>query len=73
MTPAQYVDYLAHLMAERREAEALDLARSMHPVVQSRLSLEQLDFVGSLLEAAAMTVKIDELEADELNAAAHSA
>jgi hypothetical protein len=60
MTPEQHLEHLRLLMAERREPEALDFAARAEPTVRPPLSLEQIDYVGGLLEAASMTVTMAE-------------
>jgi hypothetical protein len=60
MTPEQYLEHLRQLMAEPREPGALVFAVRVELTVRPPLSLEQMDYVGGLLEAASMTVTMAE-------------
>jgi hypothetical protein len=66
MTPEQYLAHLRHLMAERREAEALDFAARADRTIRPPLNLEEMDYVGGLLEAASMTVTVAEDASERL-------
>ncbi len=63
MTPEQYLDQLGELMAAGRDRDALAFAKEMKASLDRRLSLEQIDFVGGLLEGAAMAVAMEDAEA----------
>jgi hypothetical protein len=63
MTPDQFIDALNQLIAQGRDQESLDFARTHGDAVQPPLSPEQIDHIGGMLEGSVMLVKMREFEA----------
>jgi hypothetical protein len=62
MTPEHYVKQVTHLLEAGEDQAALDFAAQMEPTVQPRLSAEQVDLVGGLLEGAILAVQLAQAE-----------
>lgn len=65
MTPEEYIERLEHLVTEVRDQDALDFATGFQPAVQASLTVEQLDYIGGMLEGSAMAVAMLKAEARE--------
>lgn len=63
MSPDEYLAHLERLVSEVRDQDALDFATRFQPTVQPPLSFKQLDYVGGMLEGAAMAVAMLEATA----------
>jgi hypothetical protein len=62
MEPEQYIDRLGEMIASGRDREALAYAKEVRPSVAPRLTPEQIELAGGLLEGAAMLVAMEDAE-----------
>ncbi len=56
MTPREYIERLAELIAAARDEDALELATIVGPDITPRLSADQFLRVSAMLESAEMAV-----------------
>ena len=72
MTTDDFVSRVGELVAGSRSQEALDFAAQVGPTLGDILTIEQLDFIGGMLEMAIMRVKaLEALDEQAARTASH--